>query len=187
MQKTIEHVQYCDANGTPSGETEEKYAAHHANTKMHLGFSCYVFNDKGEFLVTQRASTKKVWPNVWTNTVCGHVSVGETFEDAIVRRSDYELGMKVKNIKCINSDYTYITTPYNGIVDHEFCPIHIADIDGDVVPNPDEVMDYKWVKFDDFINDIKSDKTDVWSWWCKDQAQHTTVSPDVAERISRKA
>ncbi len=67
-----ELVYYVTQDDHPTGETEEKYAAHHANTRLHAAFSVYVFNDKGQLLVTQRAFSKKVWPGVWTNTCCGH-------------------------------------------------------------------------------------------------------------------
>lgn len=67
----IEEIVLVDEAGSPIG-VAEKFSSHHANTPLHLAFSCYVFNDLGEFLVTQRALSKKVWPGVWTNSVCGH-------------------------------------------------------------------------------------------------------------------
>jgi isopentenyl-diphosphate delta-isomerase len=59
-----ELIYYVDENDIPTGETAPKLEAHTANTRLHAAFSCYIFNDKGEFLVTQRAKSKKVWPGV---------------------------------------------------------------------------------------------------------------------------
>ncbi len=164
-----ELVTYVDEDGTPTGETAPKLEAHNANTRMHSAFSCYIFNDKGEFLVTQRAHSKKVWPDVWTNSVCGHPLPDESREDAIVRRAAYELGMKVDKLQLILPKYSYKTPPYKGIIEHEFCPVYVAIAASAPSPNPEEVEDYKWLSWADYSATIQEDNADVWSWWCKDQ------------------
>ena len=60
-----EHVILLNAQGVPTG-TLEKYAAHTADTLLHLAFSSWLFNAKGQLLVTRRALSKKAWPGVWT-------------------------------------------------------------------------------------------------------------------------
>jgi isopentenyl-diphosphate delta-isomerase len=165
----LELIEYVDENGVPTGETAPKLDAHNDHTKMHAAFSCYIFNEKGKFLVTQRALTKKVWPSVWTNSVCGHLSPGETHEQAIVRRAEYELGLKVKDIKVILPNYSYHTPPYNGIIENEYCPVYLARIVGDVSPNPEEAASYKWIDWSEFIDETNADNHNKWSFWCKDQ------------------
>lgn len=171
-----ELIEYVDENGIPTGETAPKLDAHDGHTRMHAAFSCYVFNDKGQFLVTQRALCKKVWPSVWTNSVCGHVSSDEAREDAIKRRAEYELGIKVKDMQVILPDYSYVTPPYNGIVENEYCPVYLARINGDIKSNPEEVGDYKWLEWPDFINQISADTDGAWSFWCKDQVPRFDMS-----------
>ena len=83
----MERIYYVDNNDQQTGESDEKLHAHHADTKLHAAFSCYIFNDKGQLLVTKRAETKKVWPDVWTNSCCGHPHPDESREDAVKRRS----------------------------------------------------------------------------------------------------
>lgn len=56
-----EHVILLNAQGVPTG-TLEKYAAHTADTLLHLAFSSWLFNAKGQLLVTRRALSKKAWP-----------------------------------------------------------------------------------------------------------------------------
>ena len=68
---TGEHVILVDAQGKPFA-TREKYAAHTSETPLHLAFSSWLFNNEGQLLVTRRALSKKAWPGVWTNSVCGH-------------------------------------------------------------------------------------------------------------------
>lgn len=166
-----ELIVYVDDQGVPTGETAPKLDAHNSHTKLHAAFSCYIFNDKGETLVTRRASSKKVWPGVWTNSVCGHPGPDESDEDAIIRRADYELGLSVSDIEVILPEYRYMTPPFNGVVENEFCPVYLAMIDGDIKLNADEVDDYKWMKWSDFVFALKNDKDNQWSFWCKDQVK----------------
>jgi len=78
-----EHVILLDEQDQPAGMLE-KYAAHTFDTPLHLAFSCWLFNQQGQLLVTRRSLGKKAWPGVWTNSVCGHPQQGETFERAAV-------------------------------------------------------------------------------------------------------
>lgn len=162
-------IVYVDESGNPTGETAPKLDAHNANTRLHSAFSCYIFNDKGQLLVAQRAHGKKVWPDVWTNSVCGHPAPEETREAAIVRRASYELGMTIKDLQLILPSYIYKTPPYKGIIEHEFCPVYVAMADSIVSPNPDEVEDYKWMTWGDYKALLEADSSEAWSWWCKDQ------------------
>jgi isopentenyl-diphosphate delta-isomerase len=184
-----ELIYYVDEDDNPTGETEEKYAAHYADTKLHAAFSVYVFNDKGQLLVTQRAFSKKVWPEVWTNTCCGHPMPGESRVDAVKRRLQYELGMTADDIRLMLPKYTYKTPPYKGIIEHEFCPVYFARATSEPVPNSDEVEAYHWMDWEDFIAAAEADgpgdggkrewmkklpegeyrSLGIWSWWCKDQ------------------
>ena len=165
----IEQIVFVNPDGTPTGEVGPKLESHTGDTQMHLAFSCYVFNDKGEFLVTQRAHVKKVWPDVWTNSVCGHPAPGEDIVDAIRRRLDYELGMQATGFEVVLPTYTYKTPPYNGIIEHEFCPVYVARATSEPKPNPDEVEAFKWLAWDEYVAATEADTTEVWSWWCKDQ------------------
>lgn len=89
-----EHVILLDEQDQPAGMLE-KYAAHTFDTPLHLAFSCWLFNQQGQLLVTRRSLGKKAWPGVWTNSVCGHPQQGETFEQAVTRRCRFELGVEI--------------------------------------------------------------------------------------------
>ncbi|MCL5499771.1 isopentenyl-diphosphate delta-isomerase [Phytobacter palmae] len=142
-----EHVILLDEHGSPIG-MEEKYTAHHHNTPLHLAFSSWLFNSRGECLVTRRAMSKKAWPGVWTNSVCGHPQQGETLEQAMVRRCRYEVGVDIIDITSIAPGFRYRETDPSGIVENEICPVFAAQIITPLRINTDEVMDYHWVKLD---------------------------------------
>ncbi|HHQ4050832.1 TPA: isopentenyl-diphosphate Delta-isomerase [Citrobacter freundii] len=138
-----EHVILLNVKGIPSG-TLEKYTAHTADTPLHLAFSCWLFNREGQLLVTRRALSKKAWPGVWTNSVCGHPQQEESNEEAVIRRCRFELGVEITPPESIYPDFHYRATDPNGIVENEVCPVFAARITSELLPNSDEVMDYQW-------------------------------------------
>ena len=170
MQSKPEQIVFVDEQGIPTGETGPKLESHTAHTKRHLAFSCYIFR-KGDnkFLVTQRALSKKVWPGVWTNSVCGHPAPGEALEDAIVRRAKFELGIRgLTGIKAVLPHYKYTTPPFDGIIENEFCPVYIAYTAQEPQPNPDEVESYMWVDWPAYER-MLSHTPEKMSYWAKDQ------------------
>jgi isopentenyl-diphosphate delta-isomerase len=138
-------VVLLDEEGLEIG-TAAKSSVHGADTSLHLAFSCYVFNDRGEVLVTRRALTKKTWPGVWTNSFCGHPAPAETLTDAVHRRADFELGLDIRGIDLALPLFRYRATDSSGIVENEVCPVYLARASQDPVPNPDEVMEFTWTR-----------------------------------------
>jgi isopentenyl-diphosphate delta-isomerase len=165
-----EQIVFVDEQGNPTGEVGPKLASHTATTKRHLAFSCYIFRvSDGKFLVSQRALSKKVWPGVWTNSVCGHPAPGEPIEDAIRRRTKDEMGVTtLTNITTVLPNYSYTTPPYNGIIENEFCPVFAAFTNQEPQPNPDEVEAYEWLDWDAYAAMLDT-RADDMSYWAKDQ------------------
>ncbi|HDC4639084.1 TPA: isopentenyl-diphosphate Delta-isomerase [Enterobacter cloacae] len=142
-----EHVILVNDQGMVIG-TQEKYAAHTSHTPLHLAFSSWLFNAKGECLITRRALSKKAWPGVWTNSVCGHPQSGEAIDQAIVRRCRYEVGAEITGITPVAAEFRYCETDPSRIVENEICPVFAARITNALTINSDEVMAYEWVDLD---------------------------------------
>lgn len=171
-----ELIVLLDENLQPIG-TAPKLAAHHADTPLHLAFSCYVFNEAGELLITQRAASKKVWPGVWSNSFCGHPMPNDSLEDAILRRGAFEIGLTdLTNLQKVLSDYRYRTPSYNGIVENEFCPVFIAKTASEPQLNPEEVSNYRWTTWQALKQAINQDPK-VYSYWFKDQLPRLATKP----------
>lgn len=175
-QSDDELIVLMDENGQPIGGAP-KLESHHANTPLHLGFSCYIFNSKGELLVTQRARSKKVWPGVWSNAVCGHPAPGEEIIGAIKRRLKDELGMAAKDFKAVLPNYRYQTPPFNGVIENEICPVYFARTTDEPKLNPKEVEAYKWMSWQDFVKAAENDTKNQYSYWCKDQLKQLKSHP----------
>jgi isopentenyl-diphosphate Delta-isomerase len=165
-----ELVVLVDENNNPVG-TAPKATVHTTDTPLHRAFSLFLFNSKKQLLLTKRAQTKKTFPGVWTNTVCGHVAPDETMIASATRRLDQELGIKndqVRDLKEV-SPYRYRFVDANGIVENEICPIFVGYFEGDPIPHPSEVDDWKWMDWEDFLQEI-SFNADTYSPWSREEA-----------------
>ncbi|WP_194763680.1 isopentenyl-diphosphate Delta-isomerase [Microbacterium sp. UFMG61] len=131
-----------------------KDEVHTTQTPLHLAFSCHVLDENGRILVTRRALRKRTWPGVWTNSFCGHPRPGESMTDAVHRRAQEELGLTVTDVTMVLADYRYRAVDASGIVENEICPVHIARIDGALVPDPDEVSEWAWVDPAEFADAV---------------------------------
>ena len=170
-----ELIVLVDSAGEPIG-TAEKLGAHHRSTPLHLAFSCFIFDRKGNLLITKRALTKKVWPGVWTNSVCGHPGPNEPMEDAIRRRLDYELGMDATDLVCALPNYRYQAPPFRGIVENEICPVYLGRTSDMPKPNPEEVVAYQWIPWKDFLRSIEKNQEN-YSYWSIDEARLLSGHP----------
>jgi isopentenyl-diphosphate Delta-isomerase len=145
--KSPELVVLLDEEGRSIG-TAVKSEVHHDSTPLHLAFSCYLFDDAGQVLLTRRALDKRAFPGVWTNSFCGHPAPDESVPDAVVRRAHAELGVDVVGLSCVLPDFRYHAVDAEGVLENELCPVFCARVVGSVEANPEEVMDFAWVAWD---------------------------------------
>ena len=143
-------VVLLDEDRRPIGQLP-KSQVHHAATPLHLAFSCYVFDGSGTVLMTRRATSKKTWPGVWTNTCCGHPLPGEGFAEAAGRRLADELGLRLVRSAVALPDFSYRAVAPDGMVENEFCPVLVGGGDGELRPDPSEVLEYRWAPWPDVV------------------------------------
>ena len=148
-----DHVVTVDDEGHRTG-TFERSAVHTTETPLHLAFSCYVLDDAGRLLLTRRALSKRTWPGVWTNSFCGHPRWTETTEESITRHATHELGLRITDLEVAVPGFRYRAVDASGVVENEICPVYVARAAGDVVPNPDEVVETAWADPRDVVRSV---------------------------------
>ncbi|MDT0648070.1 isopentenyl-diphosphate Delta-isomerase [Zunongwangia sp. F260] len=141
----------------------EKIEAHE-KALLHRAFSVFVFNEKGETMIQQRALSKYHSPGLWTNTCCSHQREGETNIQAGKRRLQEEMGFSTDLKDTISFIYK---APFdNGLTEHEFDHILVGKFEGEPDLNPDEVADWKWISLEDVEKDMKQNP-EIYTEWFK--------------------
>ena len=125
----------------------------HEKAVLHRAFSVFIFNDKGELMLQQRAAHKYHSPLLWTNTCCSHQRDGESNIEAGKRRLIEEMGFKT-NLKEIFS-FVYKAPFDNGLTEHELDHVMIGNFNGTPKINTDEVASYKWMTLEEVKKDIE--------------------------------
>jgi isopentenyl-diphosphate delta-isomerase len=163
----VEEVVLLDESGRAIG-TAAKATVHHADTPLHLAFSCYVFDDAGRLLLTRRALDKPTFPGVWTNSVCGHPAPGEDVFSAVVRRGAHELGIELDDLRLVLPAFRYEATMPGGVRENELCPVFTARTTSEPDPDPSEVDAVEWVPWPLFRDEVLTGVREV-SVWCAQQ------------------
>ena len=177
----MESVVLLDETGHRCG-TADKVAVHHAQTPLHLAFSCYLFNEAGQFLLTRRAESKRTFPGVWTNTCCGHPRPGEPMSDSVLRRLREELRIDAVKLTLVLPRFRYQARMANGVLENEVCPVYAAyavGLSGQSLPDPDpvEVAEARWVGWDAFCEAVFAGRQSVSPWCAMQLAQLTALGP----------
>ena len=172
---TAEQVVLLDEDGHDIG-VADKADVHHADTPLHLAFSCYVLDEQGRLLVTRRAADKRTFGGVWTNSACGHPAPGEPIAEAVRRRVRQELGLTLDDLWLVLPMFRY-RAEMGGVVENEMCPVFVATTVDQVTLDPDEVDDHEWVGWAAFRAGVLDGTRDI-SPWCVEQV--TQLPEDLA-------
>jgi len=115
--------------------------AAHAEGVLHRAFSVFVLNARGELLLQRRAAAKYHCGGLWTNSCCGHPRVGEPVAAAARRRLREEMGFECELVPA--GSFVYRAELGNGLVEHEFDHVFVGRHEGDPVPDPAEVAEWR--------------------------------------------
>lgn len=116
----------------------------HRDGKLHRAFSILIANPDGELLLQQRAACKYHFAQRWSNTCCGHPRPGEQTLAAARRRLDEEFGFSVPLEEVTDLQYR-VRDPDSNLIEHEHLHVFIGRYDGEPLPNPEEISDYRWM------------------------------------------
>ena len=135
----------------------------HEKALLHRAFSVFVFNDKKELMIQQRALGKYHSPGLWTNTCCSHQREGESNIEAGKRRLQEEMGFTTELEDTISFIYK---APFdNGLTEHEYDHILVGQYDGEPNLNPEEANDYKWISLEVLQEDMERHPERYTEWF----------------------
>ncbi len=136
----------------------------HEKAVLHRAFSVFIFNDKNELMLQQRASDKYHSPLLWTNSCCSHQRNGESNIEAGKRRLQEEMGF-VCELKEVTS-FIYKAPFDNGLTEHELDHIMIGYFNENPKINKDEVESFKWMTVEEVKNDM-AEHPEIYTEWFK--------------------
>lgn len=134
----------------------------HKTGLLHRAFSVFIFNTKGELLLQQRALEKYHSPGIWSNTCCSHPLKNESMDETISRRMQEEMGMQCKTV--FKFKFIYRNEFENGLTEHELDHVYFAESDHLPIPNPSEVMDWKYINLEDLSKEIDQNPAKFSAW-----------------------
>lgn len=135
----------------------------HEKGVLHRAFSVFIFNDKNELMLQQRALHKYHSPGLWTNTCCSHQRDGESSIDAGIRRLMEEMGFTTSLRE--TTKFIYKAPFDNGLTEHEYDHVLIGEFNDDPSINPEEVHSWKWMAIDDVKEDIEKNPHLYTEWF----------------------
>lgn len=166
----MEEVVLVDEHDHETGAMEKMEA--HRLGLLHRAFSVIAFNSKNEILLHQRAIGKYHSGGLWTNACCSHPMPGERLESAASRKFFQEMGLKIGAAEFTRiGAFIYHINFHNGLIENEYDHVLKVLVEDDPTPNPDEVMDWKWVQ-----------KTELMKWLQQSPESFTFWFRLIAER-----
>lgn len=147
-----ETIVLVDDFGRPVGYDTSAHA-HSDQTPLHLGFMCYLADDRGRVLVTRRSAAALLFPGVHTCSVRGHLGAAEPATGAIARRVAVELGMLLVGLRLVLPAFRY-RAELGGIIEHELCPVFVGRARGDLVLDPAYTASADWVPWSSYREDL---------------------------------
>jgi isopentenyl-diphosphate delta-isomerase len=136
----------------------------HRRGLCHLAISVFVMRGR-QILIQRRALGKYHTPGLWANTCCTHPHWGEAPGTCAVRRLQEELGISGLTLRHVGV-VEYRADVMGGLVEHEVVDIYTAEAGHALViqPNPDEVMDTRWIDIDVLAAEVTAEPARFTPW-----------------------
>jgi isopentenyl-diphosphate delta-isomerase type 1 len=136
-----------DERGRARGSAPER-VIHGPATPLHLGFACHLFDRSGRALMTRHPGPAEAGPGVWSNACRGHPQPGETLRTAVSRRLQEDLGVTATRMALGLSDFTYRAIVAEGVLEHELCPVVVAETDDLPSSDAGDRSGAEWIAWD---------------------------------------
>lgn len=135
----------------------------HENGILHRAFSVFLFNDKGEMLLQKRASGKYHSPNQWTNAVCSHPKIDETYLEGAQRRLNEELGITANLTEKFS--FIYKADVGQNLWEHELDHVFTGNYEGNFALNEQEVSEVRYISMQQLDEEMNANPENFTEWF----------------------
>ena len=90
----MEYLDVLDEKGRRTGKSKPKPDVHR-DGDWHRSVHIWFINSKGEILLQKRGKAMEAFPGYWDISAAGHVSAGQTPEEAAWREVKEEIGINL--------------------------------------------------------------------------------------------
>ncbi len=135
----------------------------HENGILHRAFSVFLFNDKGEMLLQKRAPGKYHSPKQWTNAVCSHPKIDETYLEGAHRRLKEELGITTDLTEKFS--FIYKADVGQNLWEHELDHVFTGNYEGNFALNNDEVSEVRYISMQQLDEEMNANPENFTEWF----------------------
>lgn len=140
----------------------EKQQAHESGL-LHRAFSVFLFNEMGKMLLQKRASGKYHSPDQWTNAVCSHPKLGESYLDGAKRRLKEELGIEAEITEKFH--FIYKAKVGGNLWEHELDYVFTGIYEGEFHLNQDEVSEVRYISLENLDEELAKNPEHFTEWF----------------------
>lgn len=157
-----------------------KAECHDGDGMLHRAFSVFLFNQGGEMLLQQRASSKRLWPMFWSNSCCSHPRQGESLEFSVARRLKDELHASATLEFIYKFSYQ---ENFNDLgSEHELCHVFLGLLDGNARRNETEIEAIRFVSAEQLEKEF-AETPELFTPWFK--LEWRRLSGEFSETLAR--
>lgn len=152
--------------------TAKKFDAHKKGL-LHRAFSLFIFDPSTQkLLLQQRALDKYHSGGLWTNSCCSHPRKNEKTIDAVLRRTNEELGIKIPQGEVEKNNLQEIGVfqyrkDFGGCIENEIDHVYIwttSKKDINATANKEEIESLKWINIVE-LGEWMSNQPEIFTAW----------------------
>lgn len=120
----------------------------HANGSKHRAVHLFLANGRNQILLQKRSDSKPDWPGCWDSSVSGHVTAGQSFDEAVMREAEEEIGYRCTDPAPV------LLIEASEMTDQEWVQLYTEKVPRPprLNPDPQEVSETRWWDRDDLVD-----------------------------------
>eukprot|EP00040_Diaphanoeca_grandis_P014928 m.75858 g.75858 ORF g.75858 m.75858 type:complete len:233 (-) comp24833_c1_seq1:60-758(-) len=177
-QNLQELFEVFDDKNVTTGSTIERGIVH-KNGLFHRSVQVLLMNSAGDILVQRRHPRKDTAPDCWDLSCSEHLQPHEEYEQAALRGLYEELGVPLFSTPVTRILPAFLQENYYtdvGVIDREFVECWFAKYDGEIKVDGLEVVECKWIRWQQFLHFAQSGGEMQWAPWVIDSVGRIPLS-----------